>query len=250
MKIVVFGGTTEGRELSRALAGAGAEVTVCVASAYGEEEQGQCPGLRTHIGPLSAGEKQQLLQDAALCVDATHPYAAHVRGSVREACEKAGVELLRLKREACRADDALLFESAEEAAAYLSRREGRILLTIGTKGLGAFAVLPAERLYPRILPSIDSIAACEAAGIPHRNLIAMQGPFSLEMNVATIRQYGIRYMVSKDGGKPGGFPEKAEAARKTGAQLLLLQRPEDGGLSFEEALSVCMARLHDAASCK
>ena len=31
MRFVIFGGTTEGRTLSLALAGAGAEVTVCVA---------------------------------------------------------------------------------------------------------------------------------------------------------------------------------------------------------------------------
>ena len=35
MKFVIFSGTTEGRKLSALLAEAGAEVTVCVASAYG-----------------------------------------------------------------------------------------------------------------------------------------------------------------------------------------------------------------------
>ena len=48
----------------------------------------------------------------------------------------------------------------------------------GAKELGAFAALEAQRLYARVLPSHEGIAACEAAGIPHRNIIAMQGPFS------------------------------------------------------------------------
>ena len=91
-KIVIFGGTTEGRRLSKLLAEAGALVTVCVATEYGEEEQGTIPGVMTRIGPLSAEEKQTLLCDAALCVDATHPYASHVTGSVKTACKEAGVE--------------------------------------------------------------------------------------------------------------------------------------------------------------
>ena len=66
MKIVIFGGTTEGRELSHRLAEAGAAVTVCVATPYGDEEQGSAPGIETRIGPLSAEEKRTLLQGASL----------------------------------------------------------------------------------------------------------------------------------------------------------------------------------------
>ena len=131
MKIVIFGGTTEGRRLSKLLAEAGASVTVCVATEYGEEEQGSVPGVMTRTGPLSAEEKQTLLCDAALCVDATHPYASHVTGSVKTACKEAGVEYIRLLRPACDTEDAVVFDSAKEAAEWLREREGRVLLTTG-----------------------------------------------------------------------------------------------------------------------
>ena len=98
MKIVIFSGTTEGRRLSRELAEAGAEVTVCVASNYGKEEQGKIPGVRVRVGPLSSTEKQLLLRNALLCVDATHPYARRISASLKAACEAAGIPLLRLKR--------------------------------------------------------------------------------------------------------------------------------------------------------
>ena len=162
MKLVIFGGTTEGRELSRRLAAAGAAVTACVASEYGEEEQSQVPGAQTHTGPLTAEEKQRLLRDADLCVDATHPYAGHVTASVRAACEAAGVEVLRLVREESDMPDAVTLDSAAEAAAYLKGREGRILLTTGAKELTAWAGLDPGRLVPRVLPSHESLAACEA----------------------------------------------------------------------------------------
>ena len=243
MRIVIFGGTTEGRELSRLLREAGAEVTVCVASDYGGEEQARVPGVETRIGPLSEEEKLELLRGAPLCVDATHPYARHVSGSVREACRKAGTEYLRLLRPPGACNGAYPVESAEEAADRLRHREGNILLTTGAKELPAFAGLDPERLFPRVLPSRESIAACEEARIPHRNIIAMQGPFSRELNAAIIRQYGIRYVVTKDGGAPGGFPEKAAAARETGAELIVLRRPEERGLTMDEVLKKCMSRL-------
>ena len=145
----------------------------------------------------------------------------------------------RLLRAACGAEGAVIVSDAAEAAEYLSRTEGRILLAIGSKELAAFRGLDPERLCPRVLPAQASLSACEAAGIPHRNIIAMQGPFTRELNAALIRQYGIAWLVTKDGGTVGGFPEKAAAARETGAGLIVLRRPEEDGESFEEIAAAC-----------
>ncbi len=245
MKIVIFSGTTEGRELSAVLAARGAEVVVCVATEYGEEEQRSVKGAAVRKGPLTQEEKSRILSDAALCVDATHPYARHVTASVREACGRAGVEYVRLLRGTDGQAGDYQMDSAEEAAEWLREHEGRILLATGAKELKAYARLDPQRLFPRVLPSHEAISACEAVGIPHRNIIAMQGPFSRELNAAIIRQFQIRYVVSKDGGGPGGFPEKAAAARETGAELLVLRRPQEEGLSFAETLELCDKRLRE-----
>ena len=244
MRFVIFSGTTEGRKLSSLLSEAGADVTVCVASDYGSEEQGRIPNVEIRTGPLSPEEKQELLRDCALCVDATHPYATHVTASVREACRKAGARYVRLLRPASETEGARCFESAEDAARWLKYQEGNILLTTGAKELPAFAAIVPERIYPRILPNHQSLEACERLGIPHRNIIAMQGPFSDELNRAIIRQYRIRYLVSKDGGVAGGFPDKVRACRETGAELILLSRPEESGLDFETVYQRCIALLN------
>ena len=76
MNVVVFSGTTEGRSFSRALAALGAAVTVCVATELGAEEQGCADGITVRTGRLDAEGMTALLRSAALCVDATHPYAA------------------------------------------------------------------------------------------------------------------------------------------------------------------------------
>ena len=239
MRILIFSGTADGRRLSRRLADRSAEVTVCVATEYGSEEQGEYAGIRVLTGRRTAEEMAALLPGFALCIDATHPYAVRVSGNIRAACESAAVPYKRLLRKACEAEGAMSVADAAEAAALLSNTEGKILLAIGTKDLPAFRGLDPARLCPRVLPAQASLSACEAAGIPHRNIIAMQGPFSRELNAALIRQYGIAFLVTKDGGAEGGFPEKAAAARETGAALIVLRRPEEDGESEDEILKAC-----------
>lgn len=246
MNLVIFSGTTEGRELSRAAAALGADVTVCVATALGAEEQGDAKGITVRSGRLDAGEMAELLRGAQLCVDATHPYAAEATSNIRAAAQAAGVEYHRLLRPASDLPaGSVVLESAAQAAEYLRGKDGNVLLATGAKELPAFAALDPARLYPRVLPTPAGIAACEAAGIPHRNIIAMQGPFTRELNIALMRQFAIRCMVTKDGGAAGGFAEKAEAAAECGVQLIVLRRPreEAQGESAEKILQRCRELL-------
>ena len=85
----------------------------------------------------------------------------------------------------------------------------------------------------------DSLSACGAAGVPASHVIAMQGPFSRELNEALIRQFRIAYLVTKDGGRAGGFEEKAAAAKAAGARLILIRRPREDGLGYEDVLQQC-----------
>ena len=230
MRALIFGGATEGRTLSQELAGLGAAVTVCVATAYGKEEQGEFSGVQH----LIAAERCDLV------IDATHPYAVEASRNIRAACERTGVRLLRLLREESGIPaGAAVFSTAGDAAAWLRDRPGNILLATGAKELWAFAGLGGQRLYPRVLPLETSLNACAAAGVPRSNILALQGPFTQELNEALIRQFHIRFLVTKDGGQAGGFGEKAAAAASTGAQLVLIRRPEESGLDYGAVLEQC-----------
>ena len=156
------------------------------------------------------------------------------------ACRAAEVPYERLLRgKSAELDDAILVESAAQAAEILAGVTGNVLITTGSKELQAYAALPRERLYPRVLPSGESLAACEAIEIPHRNIIAMQGPFTKELNAALIRQFHIVWLVTKDGGQAGGFAEKVQAVRETGIRLIVLCRPQEQGKSFAEIVEIC-----------
>ena len=239
MRAVVFSGTTEGRAFSKQLGALGADVLVSVATDLGAEEQGSAPGVTVRAGRLEPEEMAALLQGADLCIDATHPYAVEATKNIRAAA-RAGVEYHRLLRAPSPLPEgALVFAGAAEAAQELARTEGNVLLTTGAKELGAFSPIAPERCYPRVLPTREGIAACEAAGVPHRNIIAMQGPFSRALNEALIQQFEIRWLVTKD----GGAAEKVQAAQSTGAQLVVLRRPPEQGQTAQEILNLCKEKM-------
>lgn len=249
MKAVIFGGTTEGRQLSSKLAEKGVAVLVSVATPLGQEEQEEQVArglLRVHCGRLEPPQMVALLKSegAQLCIDATHPYAVEATRNIRAAAAEAGVEYLRLARAPSEVPPgSAVFDDAPAAAQALAAQEGNILLTTGAKELVAFAAIPPARLFPRVLPTHEGIAACEGVGIPHRNIIAMQGPFTREMNEATLRQYHISHLVTKDGGAAGGFAQKAQAAALLGVQLVVLRRPPERGLTETEILRYCEEKL-------
>lgn len=246
MKLLIFGGTTEGRVLAEKAAALGAEVTVSVATPLGAEELVGLAGVHVLTGRLDQSAMESLLAGFDRCVDATHPYAKLVTAAVRDACAGTNTPLRRLLRAESSAEGVVRVPSCAGAAAFLAEQTGNVLLATGSKELAAFSALAPERLFTRLLPTHESISACEALGLPHRNILALQGPFSQKLNEAMLEQYRIAWLVTKDGGGPGGFGEKLAAARKTGARLVLVERPADGGDDLETVLSW----IKEGLSCK
>lgn len=243
MKLLIFGGTTEGRILAEELSALGAEVAVSVATQAGAEGLAGADGIRVLTGRLDRSGMEALLPGFDLCVDATHPYAAEATAAIRAACKSTGTPRLRLLRPASQIEGAVCVPDCKAAAEFLTDRPGNILLTTGSKELSAFERLDPGRLYARVLPTHDGIAACEALSLPHSHILALQGPFTQKLNEAMLEQYQIRWLVTKDGGRAGGFGEKLAATRATGAELVLVERPPDEGEGLEEILQQIKEQL-------
>jgi precorrin-6Y C5,15-methyltransferase (decarboxylating) len=249
-KICVFAGTTEGRRLAEYLAGCGADVTACVATEYGKALIEERPNLTVLEGRMNEEKIESMLRENAfdMVVDATHPYAAEVTKNVVAACEAAGIEYLRLQRDEslgegmnAGAEDIVIVPDVEAAAELLDKTEGNILLTTGSKELAKFSNINGfcDRVFARVLPMQESISLCEKAGLSPSHIIAMQGPFSVEMNVAQIDAVSAKWLVSKDGGSAGGFSEKVSAAINSGVKLLVIGRPEKAeGKSYDEVVDI------------
>lgn len=235
-KVIVFAGTTEGYGLCRFLGENQIPVLGCVATEYGAKSLQEGEFLHVRAGRLTRPEMEELLkrERPQLVLDATHPYAAEVTENIRTACSNTEISCIRVLRNDSEHQQAVYVESTEAAVRYLKETEGKVLLTTGSKELKAFTEIPdyQKRIFARVLSLPSVIEACRELGFEGKNLIAMQGPFSEEMNRAMLRQYDCRYLVTKDSGKAGGFPEKIQAAISCGAVPVIIGRPSgDTGIS-------------------
>ncbi len=242
--IIVFGGTLEGRKLAEYYREKNIGLTLFVATEYGESLIEEGANIKVHSGRLDSGQMKNFIETkgAKTVIDATHPYAKEVTANIKEACKQiAGVEYIRVLRESSSFKDSLCryFPDIESAVKYLNQREGNILLTTGSKELTSYSGIKdrQERVFARVLPLPEVAEQVAKLGYRGKNLICMQGPFSEELNLAMIKMLDIRYLVTKDTGAKGGFPEKVGAASKAGIETIIIGRPEEeSGMSFDRCI--------------
>ncbi len=231
--ILVLSGTKDGREIVYRLRNKGFNLIVTTATDYGKSLYQEESGLRIISRRLGYAEMISLIEENSirLVIDATHPYADRVSHNISRACEDLSIQYIRYQRKESGLDKYLdIIEWAEdyhEAAKILTKKEGNVLLTTGSKTLDIFVDrISTHRLYPRILPTSDVIEKCEALGFKPSNIIAMQGPFSKGINIEIIKKYAIDILVTKDSGKVGGTEQKLEAAKERGISVVLISRPQ------------------------
>lgn len=232
-KIIIYSGTTEGRMLARCLSEAGIATIVCVATEYGQSVMEPMKDVEIRIGRKDAAEiyRELMEEEFSVVVDATHPFATEVTENVKSAAVRAGLPYVRFKRDTTsdRGKDISYFSSVSVCADKLYNTKGNIMLTTGSKELKSYidAGIDRDRLYVRVLPGLESILVCQRYGIEGKHIIAIQGPFSEELNVALMKQYHIEHMVTKESGRNGGYDEKISAARSVGADIYVITNPED-----------------------
>lgn len=246
--VLVFGGTSEGRKLAEIFNANNRKCTICVATDYGEKLLPKSENVNVICGRMDCNEICMLLGEDnkySYVIDATHPYASVISENARNACIKTNTAYLRLLRSETGSniynDGIKIFPDALQAAKYLDKTTGRILLTTGSKELPVFCggIRDKNRITARVLPSAKAIEACNNTGLEGKQIIAMHGPFSREINIAIIKQTGAAFIVTKESGNAGGFQEKIDAARETGTEVILIKRPvEEEGYSLGEILGI------------
>lgn len=244
MKQVIWliGGTSEGRKLIKDLADLDIEIYVSVATEYGAsliEPQSNVTVMakRMDLEAMCSFLKEK---QPAFVVDATHPYATIVTETVQEACRREDCKYLRLVRPVGEAGNYTRVADFGEAVELLNHLEGKIFLTTGSKNLSDFVAVNdyQERIALRILPMQDSLSTALSLGYKPANIVCIQGPFSKELNIAMLKKFGSKFMVTKDSGSVGGFEEKVEAAEAAGAKLIVIGRAsEEQGAGYSEIIA-------------
>lgn len=244
--ILIFGGTTEGRELAQFCHRQGIPAYISVATEYGERLLDGSEYVKIITGRKDNAAIGDFLEAHTihLVIDATHPYAREVSRNISQACQGSDVRYLRVLRQGGeRVESGRYFDSLDQAVDYLNTTDtGRILVTTGSKELQKLCRLKdyGKRCVIRVLPADGIVEQCEALGFDRAQIIAEQGPFSKEQNERQLRAFNAACLLTKDSGRAGGFEDKVNAARECGAELLIIKRPEETGISLDEAMQILL----------
>lgn len=254
-KVLIYAGTTEGRELAQELAKERIYCDISVATEYGRQimDEKISPYICILQGRMTAEQMRRKYESEQYLavVDATHPFATEVSVNIRESLRELDLPYFRLGREKIPGEAGerqagerqageqqageqnyvtrKYFQNTAACVEALKKTEGKIFLTTGSKELSVFCREETirKRLVVRVLPGMESLRECVRNGLEGRQIIAMQGPFSKEMNLAMIRQYQASVLVTKESGKTGGEDTKLAAAGEAQIPSYIILRPSE-----------------------
>lgn len=215
--IILLGETAAAREISKCLDIRGLEFT-----------------------RLQTWTAKTCLKAPSLILDAGPPSSGVKLGPLRQWCEQQGIPYLRLERPetvipdspliypVCTWEEALL--QLEQRAGAMHEAKGRIVTIFVTTGshqmesIVQAAFARYARLVVRVLPEGRLVQKCQDMGIPPRDIVAMQGQFSKEINKALFKFYGVDILLTRDSGAAGGTDTKISAALGLGIETVLVKR--------------------------
>jgi len=227
----IFSGTGDGNALAATVREKGFPVVVSAAGEHGAY-LARTLDLPTVCGSLGQTRRAELMREkkALAIVDATHPHAQEISRQLMRIADENSIPYLRYERPAAALPaNALVCQNADEAAARAIGLGQRIFLATGAKSLRSFLSAPGateREWFARVTSDALSVEQAVAAGVPRKNILAMQGPFSTEFNSLLWREWQIDCVVTKESGNSGGFPEKITAAQQLGIPLVVIARPE------------------------
>lgn len=232
LNIMVIAGTADARELIKRLLDEKMNVIATVATEFGSSLLESYEGLEVHQGRMTADMMKEFmyLNKIDCVIDASHPFAKDVSQNAMEAAAGSGAQYARFERSKTNRVEASILRVQDfiSAAKLAAGFEGNIFLTTGSNHLEVFLKEVAdfkERIYVRVLPDSNVLQKCEALGLTAKNIIAMKGPFSYDLNVSMLRQYDVAVMVTKESGDVGGTMEKLKAANDLYIPVILVERP-------------------------
>ena len=226
--IWVIGGTKDSRDFIESFPFK-EKLVVTTATEYGGKLLENIENIKVFCKRLDLEGMNKFIEENNIekIIDLSHPYAEEVSRNAIECSRVKEIDYIRFERENLVSEDGVIeFSELDFLIKYLENLEGNILVTLGSNNLHKFQnIKNKSNIYFRILPKWEMIKKAEDLGVLPKNIIAMQGPFSKELNVAMMRQLNIKYIVSKKGGNTGGEREKIDSAKEIGAISIMLSRP-------------------------
>jgi len=240
MRILIFGGTGEARDLANQLVNLGHDVTSSLA--------GRTPNPLLPKGIIRIAGFGGVTNLAAYfdqnafnwVIDATHPFAAKMSTQLVEATRLSNVNFVRVTRPEWSPPAGTLWaEVADINAALTALPDGaKPFLTVGHKDIGAINAWPEGQCVIRLIkvPSID---------LPKKiTLILDRPPYDIAGETELLRANTITHLITKNSGG-GQTRAKIDAAANLGLPIYAIRRPPlpraREVFSVEDAISLVQA---------
>lgn len=230
--ILVLGGTSDSLEICKQLNEINVSYIVSVTTPYGEELAKKCAS-KIILKKLTLEDMVNFINENNISkiIDATHPYAVEVSTNAIKASEITQIKYIRFERESLIKDidyeNKYIVTDIDEACDIANRIGNNIFIGTGSKNLYLYTKkIKNKKLIPRVLPTSQVLISCEELGFNADNIIAMKGPFTIEMNEATYKQYNIDLVITKESGVAGGFMEKIQACKNLNIPVIIIKRED------------------------
>jgi precorrin-6A/cobalt-precorrin-6A reductase len=218
MRVLLLGGTAEGRELAGRL-----HPHVDIISSLA----GRVPDPALPVGPVRIGGfggvdgLRRWLRDERIeaVVDATHPFAATMTAHAAEVCRELAMPHLVLARPPWDPGGAIVVASDTGAAETVAeQRFSRVFLTTGRSGVKAYADSDAWFL-------IRAVSEPDRTLLPrHHQLVLSRGPYRYDDEFALLSKHRIDALVTKNSG--GDMTRaKLDAAAALDIPVVMVARP-------------------------
>ncbi len=219
MRLLLLGGTGDGRRLAAALHADGHDVVYSVADPSAHTHV-PCAVRRGGFGGAAGLTRYIRAQSIERLVDATHPYAATISANARTAATEAGIALWALHRPSWRPEPGDRWHYLPDTSALRAALEPyrRPLFTIGPGPLDQAPVPAHQHWSVRCLPG-------HGRTVPARcTVLEARGPFALDDERRLLDRLGTDVIVTKDSGGDA-VTAKLVAARERRIPVLVLRRP-------------------------
>lgn len=230
--ILVLGGTSDSIEISQLLNERKIDYIVSVTTSYGKDLAKKYAN-KIILKKLTIEDMVNYIKENNITkiIDATHPYAIEVSTNAIEASQITDINYIRFERESLikkiNYKNKYIVNDIEEACEIANKIGQNIFIGTGSKNLYLYKEkIKNKNLIPRVLPTSEVLISCEEIGFNADNIIAMKGPFTVEMNESTFKQYNIDLVITKESGVAGGFLEKIKACESLNIPVIIIKRKE------------------------
>jgi len=252
MNVLVMAGTSDaGKIISDLSTEEGISILATATTPHGVGLAKTSGANKVLEGFFDSKKLTNILQDndIKLLIDATHPFASAATQNAIKASNVMGVDYIRFERPATIIPDSQLahqVNSFEDAAIVIrdilnqndsfkeenpstgtNHSMGKVLHLAGVNTLHHLTdIISPDRIVARVLPTVYSVKKSLELGIPHVNILAMEGTFSTRFNGILMEEFQIKVVLTKESGESGGTMSKIQAALDLEVPVVIVMRPE------------------------